>query len=84
MSTEIQSERNVDNLDLRRGLRIVSAGLASNDSLERSAFILEKVIWWKSYSDNDIIPCFFNLAILLLEKPSPLVRWFVSHNFYTI
>ena len=32
------------NLNLRRGLRIVSAGLASNESLERTAFILEKVI----------------------------------------
>ena len=43
VNTPTKSDENVNNPD-RRGLRIVSAGLASNESLERTALILDKVM----------------------------------------
>ena len=40
----------INNAGWRRGLRIVSAGLASNESLERTAFILDKVtFFWRLF-----------------------------------
>ena len=44
VNTPTKSDENVNNPD-RRGLRIVSASLASNESLERTAFILDKVMF---------------------------------------